>query len=239
VSHTKECSFLNKCLKIKLLENWINVLPTFPPVGAVPEPAALPLFPAVLLGEAPGRGPGGLRWLDASPQPLPAQPRLPPQRQRPGLLPESPLSGASAGHQGFNVVLVFARARRRAFPFSPQCFPLPPRFPPVCTEGSKVLRRPAEQPGGSLPHLLALAGAKESHPHQSAALRRVPLLHVHAAQAALRSGAAERITRWAECSQGAVESEGVDEVKRTPPPPPCPGDGEPLTVCRGVRRWIL
>lgn len=65
-------------------------IPTFSLAGSVPEPAALPLFPAVLLRETPRRGPGRLCWLAASSQPLPAEPRLPSQCQCPGVLQKSP-----------------------------------------------------------------------------------------------------------------------------------------------------
>lgn len=61
------------------------------PTGAVPEPAALPLLPAVLPGEAPGGRPGRLCWVCAPAQPLAAQPRLPSERQRPGVLQTGPV----------------------------------------------------------------------------------------------------------------------------------------------------
>lgn len=71
--------------------------------GAVPEPAALPLLPAGLLGEAPGGRPGRLGWLGASAQPLSAQTRLPFERQRPGVLQTGPFPWTLTRDKGLQV----------------------------------------------------------------------------------------------------------------------------------------
>ena len=76
---------------------WLNTV-NFSPSGPVPEPAAVPLFPAVLLGEAPRGGQGRHCRLNASSQPFAAQPRFPPQCQCPGVLQESPFSRLVARH---------------------------------------------------------------------------------------------------------------------------------------------
>lgn len=70
------------------------------PTGAVPESAALPLLPAVLPGETPRGGSGRPRWLAAPAQPLSAQPRLPFERQRPGVLQTGPFPWILAGDKG-------------------------------------------------------------------------------------------------------------------------------------------
>lgn len=72
-------------------------------------------------------------------------------------------------------------------------------------EEPEASRRAARLPGRRL-HLLPVPGAKESHAGQSAALRSVPLLHLHAAQAAERPGAPECVTRWEGCSRDAFQA---------------------------------